>query len=171
MRRIHSLFTDFIVLMPLKVKELKVRAEEISRTSQIYAQVFFNSCKILLFVLLLVIVPHRLCFLFSGGLEPTRKFRSSFWDDDKDYDSSVQPRSVGTEAAFRLLVRRQRENIQISFDEEIFAAGTDDLNLALSNLTIFIWNYLFICLCECSCGINCVQTICCRYARQSIKSV
>lgn len=43
MRRIHSLFTDFIVLMPLKVKELKVRAEEISRTSQMYAQVFSNS--------------------------------------------------------------------------------------------------------------------------------
>lgn len=39
MRRMHSLFTDFIVLMPLKVKELRVRAEEISRTSQIYLQV------------------------------------------------------------------------------------------------------------------------------------
>ncbi|KAK7605078.1 hypothetical protein V9T40_006936 [Parthenolecanium corni] len=42
MRRIHSLFTDFIVLMPLKVKELKVRAEEISRTSQMYAQEGLN---------------------------------------------------------------------------------------------------------------------------------
>lgn len=40
MRRMHSLFTDFIVLIPLKVKELKVRAEEICRTSQIYVQVF-----------------------------------------------------------------------------------------------------------------------------------
>ncbi|XP_065223054.1 nuclear pore complex protein Nup205 [Planococcus citri] len=42
MRRIHSLFTDFIVLMPLKVKELRVRAEEISRTTQIYQQEGLN---------------------------------------------------------------------------------------------------------------------------------
>lgn len=48
MRRIHSLFTDFIVLMPLKVKELKVRAEEISRTSQMYAQVCPHSLSIFL---------------------------------------------------------------------------------------------------------------------------
>lgn len=42
MRRLHSLVTDFIVFMPLKVKELRIRAEDAARTVQSYAQV--KSC-------------------------------------------------------------------------------------------------------------------------------
>lgn len=38
MRRLHSLMTDFIVFMPLKVKELRSRAEDAARTVQSYAQ-------------------------------------------------------------------------------------------------------------------------------------
>lgn len=38
MRRLHSLVTDFIVFMPLKVKELRSRAEDAARTVQSYAQ-------------------------------------------------------------------------------------------------------------------------------------
>ncbi|RZF40837.1 hypothetical protein LSTR_LSTR003347 [Laodelphax striatellus] len=37
-RRLHSLLTDFIVLMPLKVKELRNRADEAAKTVQAYAQ-------------------------------------------------------------------------------------------------------------------------------------
>lgn len=103
MRRIHSLFTDFIVLMPLKVKELKVRAEEISRTSQMYAQVSYDY---LLFIFS-EFSPGMVTkiILFAGRLESTRKHRTSLWNDDKKYDSSVQSWSFGTEIAFGLLVR------------------------------------------------------------------
>lgn len=38
LRRLHSLITDFIVFMPLKVKELRSRAEDAARTVQSYAQ-------------------------------------------------------------------------------------------------------------------------------------
>lgn len=44
MRRLHSLITDFIVFMPLKVKELRSRAEDAARTAQSYAQVTTMTC-------------------------------------------------------------------------------------------------------------------------------
>lgn len=37
-RRLHQLITDFIVLMPLKTRELKKKGEESSRMTQMYAQ-------------------------------------------------------------------------------------------------------------------------------------
>lgn len=47
MRRLHSLITDFIVFMPLKVKELRSRAEDAARTVQSYAQVTTMTCFVL----------------------------------------------------------------------------------------------------------------------------
>jgi len=38
-RRLHCLLTDFIVLMPLKLKELRNRADETARTIQVYTHV------------------------------------------------------------------------------------------------------------------------------------
>jgi hypothetical protein len=38
-RRLHCLLTDFIVLMPLKLKELRNRADETARTMQVYTHV------------------------------------------------------------------------------------------------------------------------------------
>ncbi|XP_067003269.1 nuclear pore complex protein Nup205 [Anabrus simplex] len=37
-RRLHTLITDFIVHMPMKVKEMKSNADETSRTVQVYSQ-------------------------------------------------------------------------------------------------------------------------------------
>jgi len=38
-RRLHCLLTDFIVLMPLKLKDLRNRADETARTVQVYTHV------------------------------------------------------------------------------------------------------------------------------------
>lgn len=39
LRRLHHLITDFIVLMPLKMKELRNKAEDAAKTISVYAQV------------------------------------------------------------------------------------------------------------------------------------
>lgn len=38
-KRLHCLLTDFIVLMPLKLKDLRNRADETARTIQVYTHV------------------------------------------------------------------------------------------------------------------------------------
>ncbi|CAG2061321.1 unnamed protein product, partial [Timema podura] len=37
LQRLHTLITDFLVLMPNKVKELRTRGDETARTVQVYA--------------------------------------------------------------------------------------------------------------------------------------
>ena len=39
LKRLHQLISDFLILMPIKIKELRQRADETSRTIQMYAQV------------------------------------------------------------------------------------------------------------------------------------